>query len=105
MAPRRPKNRGPFQLVPVMAKAIFDRLSKVFPSKANDHHPVLLTVPLSRQHGPGRHILLALIHRCHKRLDLIQRPNGGRTLQQLNSGCIDIAKRVCLEAIGENAKQ
>jgi hypothetical protein len=23
---RRPKNRGPFQRVPVMAKAIFDRL-------------------------------------------------------------------------------
>ncbi|YBW38421.1 hypothetical protein ACMYR2_0925 [Nitrobacter sp. TKz-YC01] len=31
---RRPKKRGPFQFVPVIANAIPDRLSKVLPSKA-----------------------------------------------------------------------
>ena len=32
---RRPKKRGPFQFVPVMANAISERLSKVFPSKGS----------------------------------------------------------------------
>src|SRR5579863_311442 len=31
---RRPKKRGPFHLVPVMAKATLDRLSKVLPFQA-----------------------------------------------------------------------
>src|SRR5258705_7828038 len=38
---RRPKKRGPFHLVPVIAKATLDRLSKVWPFQAN---PFAITI-------------------------------------------------------------
>src|SRR5258708_36389655 len=47
----RPKKRGPFQLVPVMAKATLERLSYVWPFQANPS-AITITRCAWRSHPP-----------------------------------------------------
>src|SRR2546427_3859040 len=51
----KPKKRGPFQLVPVMAKATLERIGLAVPGKtiSHHHHPLRLSVPLPDQNSAG----------------------------------------------------
>ena len=110
---RRPKKRGPFQRVPVIARATSDRDRKVCPFQAKpfacDRHPVQHAFMLAHQQGSGFEAARLLDGRDDL-ADLVS-PGfrlGGLTrdlLEHSNRLPIEIAKGIGLELVGENAQQ
>ena len=103
MLSRRPKKRGPFQRVPVMAKAIAERLSYRVPvpqeATVNHDGPLGDAVPFTGQDGAGLQLDLSPVEG-----DELGRDGFGcllldDTIKELANRRIEVARLICLSPI------
>jgi len=104
---RRPKKRGPFHLVPVMAKATLERLVikfRPFQGKAvsHHHHPLRLSIPLPDQNRAGTRLGLLLVKGSPVGRRYRHSLFFNRSVQHLFRLVIEIAEPVNLKPIGDD---